>query len=151
MGDLRLVNDKTYKTTSKNIVNCTAKELVKTCLKVESDTKVIAFTKKGNCVVFDASAVPEDKWKAKGTHIAKIGKKIDSDDFVVQIMLEETIKGKEIYFATRDGMVKKSSSSEYPMDSNSTYQGIILKGDDEVVCVEVQNGRIGQGRSCQCR
>ena len=137
MGDLRLVNDKTYKTTSKNIVNCTAKELVKTCLKVESDTKVIAFTKKGNCVVFDASAVPEDKWKAKGTHIAKIGKKIDSDDFVVQIMLEETIKGKEIYFATRDGMVKKSSSSEYPMDSNSTYQGIILKGDDEVVCVEV--------------
>ena len=137
MGDLRLVNDKTYKTTSKNIVNCTAKELVKTCLKVESDTKVIAFTKKGNCVVFDASAVPEDKWKAKGTHIAKIGKKIDSDDFVVQIMLEETIKGKEIYFATRDGMVKKSSSSEYPMDSNSTYQGIILKGDDEVVCVEI--------------
>ena len=137
MGDLRLVNDKTYKTTSKNIVNCTAKELVKTCLKVESDTKVIAFTKKGNCVVFDASAVPEDKWKAKGTHIAKIGKKIDSDDFVVQIMLEETLKGKEIYFATRDGMVKKSSSSEYPMDSNSTYQGIILKGDDEVVCVEI--------------
>ncbi len=136
-GALRFVNDKIYKAASKNIVNCAANELVKTALFVDGDTNIIAFTKKGQCVVFTPSQVLDDKWKSKGTQINKLGK-VDSDDSIVEIMTEKQLSGKSIYIATKDGMIKKSQSSEYPMEKKTTYPGIVLKDeDDEVISVQI--------------
>ena len=136
-GTLRFMSDKAYKMATKNIVNCAANELVKMAIKVNGDEKLIAFTKNGNACVFSVDMLGEDKWKSKGTTINKLGNKLDSDDSIIAIFGEESLKGKSLYFATKDGMIKKTAASEYPMDKKGTTPAIVLKEDDKVINVEI--------------
>ena len=134
-GTLRFLTDKSYKMATKNIVNCSVNELVKTAIKVNGDEKLIAFTKNGQACVFSVDMLTEDKWKSKGTMINKLGK-LDSDDAIVALFSEAQLKGKSLYFATKNGMIKKTQAEEYPMDKKNTAPAIILK-DDEVINVEI--------------
>ncbi len=134
-GTLRFLTDKSYKMATKNIVNCSVNELVKTAIKVNGDEKLIAFTKNGQACVFSVDMLTEDKWKSKGTMINKLGK-LDSDDAIVALFSEAQLKGKSLYFATKNGMIKKTQAEEYPMDKKNTAPAIILK-DDEVISVEI--------------
>ena len=136
-GTLRFMSDKAYKMATKNIVNCAANELVKMAIKVNGDEKLIAFTKNGNACVFSVDMLGEDKWKSKGTTINKLGNKLDSDDSIIAIFGEESLKGKSLYFATKDGMIKKTAATEYPMDKKGTTPAIVLKEDDKVIDVEI--------------
>ncbi len=136
MGTLRFMTDKAYKMAQKNIVNCSVNELVKRAIKVNGDEKLIALTKNGQACVFSVDMLTEDKWKSKGTTINKLGK-LDSDDAIVAIFGEDELKGKELYFATQNGMIKKTPASEYPMDKKATYPAIVLKDDDNVINVEI--------------
>jgi DNA gyrase/topoisomerase IV subunit A len=131
-GTLRFINEKSYNAASKNIVNCSANELVKIAKKVDSKTNIIAFTKKGLAVVFTPDMVQDDKWKSRGTQVNKLGK-VDSDDSIVSIMTEKDLKDKSLYFMTKDGMIKKSAASEYSMDKKATYPSIVLKDEDDLV------------------
>ena len=135
-GTLRFMTDKSYKMATKNIVNCSVNELVKMAIKVNGDEKLIALTKNGQACVFGVEMLKEDKWKSKGTSVNMLGK-LDSDDAIVAIFNEEQLKGKELYFATKNGMIKKSSTEEYPMDKKATYPAIVLKDEDEVLSVEI--------------
>ena len=135
-GTLRFMTDKSYKMATKNIVNCSPNELVKMGIKVNGDEKLIAFTKNGQACVFSVDMLKEDKWKAKGTTINMLGK-LDSDDSIIAIYSENQIKGKDLYFATQNGMIKKTSASEYPMDKKSTNPAIILKDEDKLINVEI--------------
>ena len=135
-GTLRFMPDKAYKMAQKNIVNCAANELVKMAIKVNGDEKLIALTKNGFACVFTVDMLGEDKWKSKGTMVNKLGK-LDSDDSIVAIFSEAQLKDKELYFATKGGMIKKTASSEYPMDKKATYPAIVLKDDDTVINVEI--------------
>ena len=135
-GTLRFLTDKSYKMAQKNIVNCAPNELVKRAIKVNGDEKLIAMTKNGQACVFSVDMLTEDKWKSKGTTINKLGK-LDSDDAIVALFGEAELKDKELYFATQNGMIKKTEAAEYPMDKKSTYPAIVLKDDDKVINVEI--------------
>ena len=46
------------------------------------------------------------------------------------------LEGKELYFYTKQGMVKKTEAKEYSVDKKTVSPSIVLKEGDEVIAVE---------------
>lgn len=134
-GNLKFLNEKAHNMSSKGIVNNDASTFVKKTLYVESQSKVIGFTKKGMAVVFTVADVQDDKWKSRGTSISKLGK-VDPDDDLITIMSPKELKNNDLFFVTKQGMIKRTESKEFILDKKSTTPAIILKDDDVLVNVQ---------------
>lgn len=137
-GDLRFLTERSYQMAMKSIVNCGMSNLAKKVIACSNESNILGFTNKGNAVVFDIDSFGDDKWKGRGTSISKISK-ADSDEKLVSIYNESEFLGKEIYFYTRQGMVKKTLAEEYSIDKKTIYPAIILKEKDELVKTEVRD------------
>lgn len=136
-GNIKFMAPKSYSLASKSIVNCGSSDLVKKVIDCKNSYNVLGFTQKGNTAVFDIDLLGEDRWKSRGTAIAKIAK-ADSDERLLQIYTPQELEGKELYFFTKKGMVKRTDASEYGSDKKSVYPSIVLKDeDDEVVSVQI--------------
>ncbi len=136
-GNIKFMSDKSYNLASKSIVNCTENELAKTIINVTNDTNLIAFTNKGNAVVFSLDILDDERWKSKGVNISKLCPKADSDERIIQIIEPSQMQSKQLYFYTQLGMVKKSSADEYSLDKKTIYPAVGIKEDDEVIGVEI--------------
>lgn len=134
-GNLKFMTQKSYSMANKGIANCDSGELVVKVADCNNSSNVIGFTQKGNGVVFDIDSLGEDKWKSKGTAISKIAK-TDSDERLIVFFTKEEMQGKDLYFYTKNGMVKKTECSEYSLEKKTVSPGIILK-EDELVGVEL--------------
>ena len=136
-GNLKFMSEKGYRLASKGIANCQQGDLVRRAVKCDNSANVIGFTKKGLAVVFDIDMLGDDKWKSKGVSVNKIAK-ADSDDKLIAVMTAEELKGAEICFYTKDGLVKKSEASEYGLDKKTVYPALVFKDEnDEVVNAEI--------------
>ena len=134
-GNLKFLNEKAHNMSSKGIVNNDASTFVKKTLYVESQSKVIGFTKKGMAVVFTVADVQDDKWKSRGTSISKLGK-VDPDDDLITVMTQKELQNNDLFFATKQGMIKRTEGKEFNLDKKSTTPAIILKDDDVLVNVQ---------------
>lgn len=135
-GNLKFMSERGYNLASKSVVNCSENELAKRVINVDNSSNVIGWTAKGNAVVFNIDSLEDEKWKSRGTNISKITK-VDTDDILIDIMPASQIAGKELYFYTEQGMIKKTGSEEYNLDKKTVYPAIILKEDDVLLGVEV--------------
>ncbi len=137
-GNLKFMPPKSYSLAQKSIVNCGASDLVKRVIDCSNDYNLIAFTQKGNAVVFDIDQLGEDKWKSRGTTVSKIAR-ADSDERIVAVFTPAELQDKELYFYTAQGMVKKTEAKEYSVDKKTVSPAIVLKDGDEVIGVEIVN------------
>lgn len=135
-GNLKFMSQRSYQMASKGIENCQEADLARRVIACDNNANIIGFTSKGNAVVFNIDALEDDKWKSKGVNIAKIAK-VDSDDVLIDIMPAGALEGKELYFYTRRGMVKRSLAEEYRTDKKAVYPAIVLKEDDTLLGVEI--------------
>lgn len=98
---------------------------------------VYAFTDKGNCVRVDVDEIADGRSKTGGTEIFNLAKDAEIGERCVRLMtFDEKDEDKEIYFFTKNGMVKKSFVREYIVNKNF-YKAVVLKDDDEVLNVEI--------------
>lgn len=135
-GNLKFLNDKTYKQALKSIVNCSQHTFAKQVIAADSKSNYIAFTKKGNAIVFSGDSLEDDKWNSKGKGAGDLGK-VDVDDVIISVMPTKHFDNQELIFYTQNGMIKKSATEEYQYKKLATYQAIVLKEDDYVIGVEM--------------
>lgn len=136
-GNIKYMSEKGYKQALKSVVNCTVQTLAKRVIKADNKSNVIAFTQKGNAIVFSLDNFDDDKWRSRGVNASDLGK-VDSAENIIEIMIaDKNFADKEIVFYTTGGMIKKSSAQEYSVEKKATYPALALKDDDELLAVEL--------------
>lgn len=113
-------------------------DVVKDHVYFDGSGYVYAFTDKGNCVRVDVDAIADGRSKNGGTEIFNLAKDAEIGERCVKLMtFGEKDEDKEIYFFTKNGMVKKSFVRDYIVNKNF-YKAVVLKDDDEVLNVEIK-------------
>ncbi len=108
---------------------------------------MLFFTKKGRCYWLHCYDIPEGDKTSKGRAIQNL-LNIDPDDAVnVSLRLrgrgledEEFVNSHYVVFATKNGIVKKTSLKEYSRPRANGVQAINILDGDEVVDVRLTNG-----------
>ena len=102
---------------------------------------VLFFTNKGRVYRVKVHELPEAAKNARGTYVANVpGATFQPDEKIAAVLdLDDYDDGKFLVLGTKDGMVKKTSLSEY----DSPRVGLIainLRGDDELIGVKLTSG-----------
>jgi DNA gyrase subunit A len=104
-----------------------------------TDKKIQIFTNLGNMYVVNVEAIPESKWKDKGTTINSMFAGIaKTEEITAMFCFTEYNSGRELLFCTKQGMVKRTALSEFEI-KKSKMQSSGLKEGDEIVSVELIN------------
>ena len=93
------------------------------------------FTNKGRMYQLKVYQVPEGSRTAKGMHIANL-LPLEKEEFVANVLtVREFAENQHFFFATRSGMVKKSSAALYEKCRKSGLIALSIKDDDELIAV----------------
>ncbi|MBR2967195.1 MAG: DNA topoisomerase 4 subunit A, partial [Clostridia bacterium] len=114
--------------------NSSLNEVCRQIVTLKSDKKLSLFTNLGNCYKLSAEEIIDGKWREKGAQLKDIIKEFAHNEKVIYAHPGDVPQG-EVYFYTKDGMVKKTPWSEYTLLKNA-YQAIKLKDGDEVIGME---------------
>lgn len=106
---------------------------------------MLFFTKKGRCYWLKCYEIPEGDRNSKGRAIQNL-LNIDPNDSVNAFLRlrgldnEEFLKSHYVVFATKKGLVKKTSLEAYSHPRSLGINAININEDDEVVDVRLTNG-----------
>ena len=134
---------KSQKRGGKGITGMTTKEddFVKEIFIASSHDILLFFTNKGKLYRLRAFEVPEAGRTAKGTAIVNL-LSLDSDEKVSEIIpIQNFAEGKYLLFATKNGLIKKTSLIEYDSSRKTGLQAITLKEGDSLVNVRMTDGQ----------
>ena len=107
---------------------------------------LLFFTRKGRCYWLKCYELPEGDRNAKGRAIQNM-LNIESDDSVNAVLRlrglndEEFLKSHYVVFATKQGLIKKTSLEAYSHPRANGVIAININEGDEVVDVRLTNGR----------
>ena len=136
-GTLRFAGKVEYLNSGSRTKPADKNDVVKDQVYADGTSVIYAFTDKGNCVRVNPDDIADGR-SGKGTEIFEIAKEAAMGERCIRLMtFSENDMDKELYFFTRNGMVKKSYVREYVVNKNF-YQGMIIKDDDEVINVEIR-------------
>lgn len=101
---------------------------------------ILFFTSKGKMYRLKAYEIPEVGRQAKGTAIVNL-LQLDSDEKVTAaIPVKAFEKGKFLFFATKNGIVKKTDFLSYDTARKGGLAAIVLDEDDELINVKLTDG-----------
>ena len=103
---------------------------------------LLLFTDLGNYLYIPVYELPEAKWKEMGKHVSNVIKIGEDENIIDSLPVYDFNDGSYITMFTRDGMVKRTSLSEFKVSRYS--KPIIcmkLKDDDKVVTVTNDSGK----------
>lgn len=106
---------------------------------------MLFFTEKGKCYWLKVYEIPEMAKNSKGRAIQNL-LNIDSDDRVNAFIRVKTLSDEEyinnhnLIFATKKGIIKKTSLEQYSRPRANGVNAIIIREDDEVIQVSLTNG-----------
>jgi DNA gyrase subunit A len=107
---------------------------------------LLLFTEKGRCYWLKVYQIPEGTRASKGRAIQNI-LNIGADDKVLTFMKvktiedEDFIKSNYILFATRKGMIKKTSLEAYSRPRQNGVNAITIREGDELMEARLTNGK----------
>ena len=103
---------------------------------VNTQDTAIVFTNKGRYLFIPIHKLADIRWKELGQHVSQIVP-IDEDEVVIDVFNEKDFNTNAFYiFATRNGMVKKSTVPQFKTSRfNKPLIAIKLKDSDEVINV----------------
>lgn len=106
---------------------------------------MLFFTNKGRCYWLKVYEIPEFAKNSKGRAIQNL-LNIDADDAVNAFICiknlndEEFVSNHYLLFATKNGIVKKTSLKEYSRPRANGVNAIIIRDDDRLLQVELTDG-----------
>ncbi|MCK9575080.1 MAG: DNA topoisomerase (ATP-hydrolyzing) [Clostridia bacterium] len=134
------------KTTQKNTIRafsdtsslCEAHNII---VNADTDKMIYLFTNLGNCYKVRAGAVPDARWRDKGTLLRILIKESLPEEKIVAIFSDlENIPNADstnLLFFTKYGMVKSTVVSEYNVNK-AMFATTKLKDGDELLNVEIE-------------
>jgi DNA gyrase subunit A len=111
----------------------------KQILFIDKGDQAVVFGSLGNAYRFNPDNIMENMWKDEGYTINELfpDSAIDEKAVKTQIINDEN-SDKDMFFFTKQGIVKRSLMSEYLVNKDS-YLVATLKEGDEIINVEMQN------------
>ena len=101
---------------------------------------IMFFTTKGKVFRLKAYELPEASRQAKGTAIVNL-LQLDQDEKVAAVIpVRDFVDNRYVLTATKSGLVKKTSLSEFSNIRKTGIQSITLKDNDEIIDVRITDG-----------
>ena len=126
----------------KGIKGMTTKEedFVKTIMVASTHDNMLFFTNKGRMYRLKGYQIPESSRQAKGSAIVNL-LPLDKDEMVTALIaLREFQEDKYLLMCTRNGVIKKTSVTDYNTSRKGGIIGISLDEGDELIRVEITDG-----------
>ena len=102
---------------------------------------LLLFTRKGSFLFLPVHQMPETRWKDSGQHVGNLISMASGDEIIKALPVKEFNENQYLLFATKNGMIKRTSLSEYKVQRNSrSLMAVKLKKDDEVIFVDITEG-----------
>jgi len=137
-GNIKKMLVKNFNMAQRDFTDSTTRnEIHSHIIKMASNERLWLFTNMGNCYKVDTDSIPDGKWKEKGAQLKKAVPEALANEKVVyfKAVLDALPTTGNVYFYTKEGMVKKSAWSELNV-VKSIFQAIKLKDGDEVIGIE---------------
>ena len=133
---------KSQKRGGKGITGMTTKEddFVKQIFTASTHDTVLFFSNKGKLYRLRGYEIPESGRTAKGTAIVNLLSLDAGEKISAVIPIQNFAEGKYLLFATKNGLIKKTSLTEYNSARKTGLLSITLKDDDELIDVRLTDG-----------
>lgn len=100
---------------------------------------IMFFTNKGKVYRLKAYEIPESGRTARGTAIINLLQLTPGEKITAIIPIKEYKKGRYLFMATKNGIVKKTDITEYQNVRKTGLQAITLREDDDLIEVKSTN------------
>ncbi len=123
-------------------MNTREEDFVKHLFVSSTHDNIMFFTNTGKTFKLKAYELPEASRTARGTAIVNLLQLAQGEKIAAVIPVKD-FNAQDVYvlMATKNGLVKKTSLSEYSNIRKSGIQGITLKEDDEIIDVRLTDGK----------
>ncbi len=134
---LKRIPSKNFNMSQKDAIGSSSAELLTRAIETRTDVNVMFFSNYGNCFRIKAGDLPEIRYRDAGVTLSHIFPDAQMGELPVAVYAQNSdeVSG-ELLFYTRQGMIKRSSWSEYQL-LKSVFQGYKGKDGDEIFKVEV--------------
>ncbi|MGN1212682.1 MAG: DNA topoisomerase (ATP-hydrolyzing) subunit A [Christensenellales bacterium] len=111
-------------------------EVHKFIVKTKTNSNIILFSNLGNLYKVAVDDILEARWKDRGSLLTDLFMGYDKNENIVAMFDEKDLKGKQILFATANGIVRKTSFAdmESKKDISVCYK---LKDNDLIVSAQI--------------
>ncbi|MDE7469267.1 MAG: DNA gyrase subunit A [Desulfovibrionaceae bacterium] len=116
-------------------LNTSEDDFVQDFITTTTHQYLLLFTNTGRMLQLKVHQVPEGSRTAKGTHIANLLTLADNEFIRTILTIREFDENTYFLFATKRGMVKRSSASLYSRCRKSGIQAVGLRDGDELIRV----------------
>ena len=133
---------KSQKRGGKGITGIATREedFVKEIFTASTHDIIMFFSNKGKLYRLRGYEVPEAGRTARGTAIVNLLSLDPGEKISAIIPIQNFAEGKYLLMATKQGIIKKTSLTEYDSTRKTGLQGIALKEDDELISVRLTDG-----------
>lgn len=133
---------KSQKRGGKGITGIATREedFVKEIFTASTHDTILFFSNKGKVYRLRGYEIPEAGRTAKGTAIVNLLSLDQGERISAIIPIQTFAEGKYLLFATKNGVIKKTSLLEYNTARKSGLQAINLKEEDELIGVRLTDG-----------
>ena len=133
---------KSQKRGGKGITGIATREedFVKQIFTASTHDTILFFSNKGKLYKLRGYEIPEAGRTARGTAIVNLLSLDAGEKISAVIPIQNFAEGKYLLFATRDGIIKKTSLAEYNSARKTGLLSITLKGEDELIDVRLTDG-----------
>ena len=101
---------------------------------------LLVFTNLGNFLYIPVHTIYDLKWKELGKHISNLVPLGEGEEVISSLLVKDFKKDVNVIISTRDGMIKRTSLSDFKITRISKPSSCIkLKDDDRVVDVMLDN------------
>ncbi len=115
-------------------------DFVKEIFTASTHDTILFFSNKGKLYRLRGYEVPEAGRTARGTAIVNMLSLDAGEKISAIIPIQNFAEGKYLLFATKDGIIKKTSLAEYNSARKTGLQAITLKENDELIGVRLTDG-----------
>jgi len=133
---------KSQKRGGKGITGIATREedFVKQIFTASTHDTILFFSNKGKLYRLRGYEIPEAGRTARGTAIVNLLSLSSGEKISAIIPIQNFAEGKYLLFATKNGIIKKTSLSEYNSARKTGLLSITLKDEDELIAVRLTDG-----------
>lgn len=115
-------------------------DFVKQIFTASTHDTILFFSNKGKLYKLKGYQIPEAGRTAKGTAIVNLLRLDNGEKITAIIPIENFAEGKYLLMGTKNGVIKKTSLSEYNSARTTGLLAITLKDEDELIDVRLTDG-----------
>lgn len=134
---LKKIYEKGFNVSSRSASSTSSlNEVHKFIVKTKTNSNIILFSDLGNLYKVAVDNILEARWKDRGSLLTDLFMGYDKNENIVAMFDEKDLKGKQILFATANGIVRKTSYAdmESKKDISVCYK---LKDNDTIVSAQI--------------